>query len=91
MSRILRTAVFALNETILETNNVCVDDQMSHLKQTRTKARADLLQVRCLLVEVIEQQSQLATRCPRVEIMTEVDALTPDRCLRSEARAQLTG
>jgi hypothetical protein len=41
----------------------------------RAQVHADLLHVRCLVVEVVEQQSQLAMGRPRVEVVTEVDAL----------------
>jgi hypothetical protein len=72
---ILHTTVRAFNESIFEIDDVCVDEQMSHREQVGSDSRADLQHVRCLIVEIVEQESQLATGRSRVQIMTEVEAL----------------
>ena len=57
----------------------------------RTKSRADLLHVRRLIVEVIEQEGQFATRRSRVEIMTEVDSLRSGQVFELAGRREVDG
>jgi hypothetical protein len=80
MRPIHRSAVDALSESIAEIDDVCVDELILQRKQVRAQTRADLpqMRVRRLIGEMIEQQSQLATGLPRVEVMTEVGS----RCSR---------